>query len=185
MSKHSGDLRYNVVKRSFDESTRSVGDPEVVVDVAGVERSALFPRVSPDGRFLAYTLAESGTFPIWRPEADLWLKDLQTGEERRWSELDSDDSDSYHTWSSSGRWLVLSSRREDGLFTRLYFAHVDENGVATKPFVLPQKNPNHNRERCKSYNVPEFTVEPIRVETRDIQAAALKAPEKTENVERL
>lgn len=185
MAKRSGDLRYDVMKRTFDESTRSFGDPELVVDASSNKRSALFPRVSPDGRFLVYTLAASGTFPIWRPEADLWIKDLQTGEERRWDELDSDNSDSYHTWSSNGRWIVLSSRREDGLYTRLYFAHVDENGVASKPFLLPQKNPNHNRERFKSYNVPEFTVEPIKIETRDILNAALKKPEKTENVERL
>ncbi|MBQ4203630.1 MAG: PD40 domain-containing protein, partial [Thermoguttaceae bacterium] len=181
-SKKSSKLCYNIARRSFDEASRTFGEPETVVDAAANGRSALFARVSPDGNFLAYTVATGGTFPIWRQEADLYLKDLRTGEERRWSELNSEDSDSYHTWSSSGRWIVFSSRREDGQYTRPYFAHVDENGVATKPFVLPQKDPQSNRRRYKSYNVPELIVEPIKIDLRTLYDAAAKDPEPTKNL---
>ena len=51
---------------------------------------------------------------------------------------------------------MFSSRRTDGLYTRLYFAHIDENGNASKPFMLPQSNPEHNTIRMQSYNIPEF-----------------------------
>ena len=35
-------------------------------------------------------------------------------------------------------------------------SHFDGNGHFTKPFLLPQKNPEHNTLRLKSYNIPEF-----------------------------
>jgi Tol biopolymer transport system component len=183
MVKRATELRYNICKRSFDEATRTFGEEEVVVDAAADGRSALFPRISPDGKFLAYTLAESGTFPIWRPEADLYLLNLESGEARAWDEVNSDNSDSYHSWSSSGRWLVFSSRREDGLYTRLYLAHVDEDGNATKPFVLPQKNPEHNRLRYKSYNVPETIIEPIEIDPKKLLRVINEEAVPTKNLE--
>ena len=182
MVKHATELRYNIYKRSFDETKRTFGAPEMVVDAAGRERSALFPRISPDGKFLVYTLAESGVFPIWRPEAELYIKNLETGEERVWNEVNSADSDSYHSWSSTGRWIVFSSRREDGQYTRLYMAHVDPEGNATKPFMLPQKDPEHGRRFLKSYNVPEVMVEPIKIDPREIVATASEPAEPTKNL---
>jgi len=182
VKKRVDEFHYNIERRSFDEATRSFGEPETVVDAAAKGRSALFPRISPDGRWLVYTEAKSGTFPIWRPEADLYIKDLKTGEERRWDEVCSDRTDSYHTWDSSGRWLVFSSRREDGQYTRLYFTHIDAEGRASKPFVLPQCEPLHNKRRFKSYNVPELIVEPIKISDRTLYDAARRDPTPTKNL---
>ena len=53
----------------------------------------------------------------------------------------SEDTESFHNWSTNSRWLVVSSRRDDGLFTRPYFCHVDTDGKVTKAFMLPQRNP--------------------------------------------
>jgi hypothetical protein len=62
---------------------------------------------------------------------------------------------------------VLSSRRDDGLYTRPYFCHVDTNGVATKAFMLPQRNPRRfYRERFLSFNVPDFITGPARFDSR-------------------
>ena len=162
------EFRYNIMKIDFDETTKTFGEPQMVVDAASKGRTALFPRISPDGNWLLYTVAESGTFPIWRPEADLWIKDLRTGEERPIDAINSDNTESYHTWSSSGKWIVFSSRRVDGQYTRLYFSHIDESGRGTKPFSLPQKDPESDRFRFKSYNVPELIVEPIDVDERAV-----------------
>ncbi|MBP5620797.1 MAG: PD40 domain-containing protein, partial [Thermoguttaceae bacterium] len=167
-SRRVNEFHYNIMKIDFDETTRSFGTPEVVVDAVAQDKSALFPRVSPDGDWLVYTVAKSGTFPIWRPEADLYVKNLRSGEERRLDEINSSNTDSYHCWSSSGRWLVFSSRREDGQYTRLYFTHFDENGRASKPFVLPQRDPRHNWNRFKSYNVPELITQRINVDRRAV-----------------
>ena len=70
--------------------------------------------------------------------------------------LNSKDVDSYHSWSSNGRWIVFSSKRIDGKYTRLYFAHVDKDGRFTRPFMLPQKDPEQNGALLYAYNIPEF-----------------------------
>lgn len=119
--------------------------------------SVSFPRVY--DKWLLFTVSAYGTFPIWHKEADLWLMDLEDGSIRPVDELNSDDTESYHSWSSNGRWIVFSSRRIDGRYTRLYFSHFDGEGHFTKPFLLPQEEPGHNTLRLKSYNIPEFVLE--------------------------
>jgi hypothetical protein len=81
--------------------------------------------------------------------------------------INSDDTESYHSWSSNGRWMVVSSRREDGNYTRPFFAHVDEQGRCTKPFVLPQADPEFHRLFMKSYNIPEFMCGPVKYSPQD------------------
>ncbi|MBQ5934793.1 MAG: PD40 domain-containing protein [Bacteroidales bacterium] len=171
--------RYSLMKVSFDPETGTIGkDVEMVLDAADYEGSICFPRPSYDGRYLMFTLCDYGTFPIWHHESDLWLLDLATGETRPMDEVNSDDTDSYHNWSGNSRWFVFSSRRKDGLFTRLYIAHFDENGVAGKPFMLPQRDPKHYYEDLfRSYNVPEFVTGPVPFDKIRAQKA-INAPER-------
>ena len=170
---------YNLMKVSFDPATGAIGqDVELLIDAASQGKSLCFPRPSYDGKYLMYTLCDYGTFPIWHHEADLWLLDLETGETRRVDEVNSADTESFHNWSSNSRWFVFSSRRDDGLFTRLYIAHFDENGVAGKPFLLPQRDPkNYYEDLFRSYNVPEFVTGPVPVEKIRVQQA-IRAPER-------
>jgi hypothetical protein len=120
-----------------------------------------FPRPSYDGRFLCYTLSDYGQFSIWHHEADLYLLDLSTGESAPMTKANSKDTESFHNWSTNSRWMVLSSRRDDGLFTRPYFCHVDAKGNVGKVFMLPQRNPRRfYRERFLSFNVPDFIIAP-------------------------
>lgn len=172
-------FKYNLLKMSFDRKTWKFGDPEVVVDAVKQGKSVAFPRISPQGRFLIYTLADFGTFPIMHRESDLWLYDMQTRTNRPMDEINSDMPETYHSWDSSGRWLVFSSRRDDGSYTRLYFAHIDKNGRGSKPFMLPQYDPADNHRRMKSYNIPEMVSERIPVSIgqtmRLIQSPKLKA----------
>ena len=168
-------IRYSLFRIGFDPATGTFGDTiETVIEAStsspwgGREGGSVsFPRPSYDGRFLCYTLSDYGQFSIWHHEADLWLLDLATGESRPMTWANSKDTESFHNWSSSSRWLVLSSRRDDGLFTRLYFCHVDAKGNVTKAFMLPQRNPRRfYRERFFSFNVPEFITEPTRFDGR-------------------
>ena len=112
-------------------------------------------------------------------EADLWIMNLETGEDRPLDEVNDRYAESFHNWSSNGRWLAFSSRREEGQYARVYFAHVDADGRAAKPFVLPQENPLHNRQNFRAYNVPEFIVEPIPFSKREIFNAARGTGENT------
>ncbi len=169
----ANELKYNIYRKAFDPSTRQFGERELVFDAASVDKSATLPRISPDGRWLLFTLGDWGCFHIWHRDADLWMMDLKamTGDgtaektERGGAveaeALNSDNTESYHSWSSNGRWVVFSSRRNDGVFTRPFIAHFDGNGVFSKPFELPSEDPDYHRQLMKSYNVPEFMRGPV------------------------
>ena len=157
------EMKYNIYRKTFDPATMTFGAPEVVFDAAAIGKSATFPRISPDGSFLLFTLSEGGVFPIWHHDADLWLLDLKSGEARELTELNSPDTESYHSWSSNGRWVVFSSRRYDSQYTRPFFAHIDADGHGTKPFELPCADPDYHRQSIKCYNVPEFMRGPVTI----------------------
>ena len=73
-------------------------------------------------------------------------------------EVNSDKADSYHNWNVNSHWIVFTSRRDDGLYSRLYLACIDGNGKLSKPFLLPQRNPQeYYSESIFSFNVPDFT----------------------------
>ncbi len=163
--------RYDLVRRAFDPETRAFGEPEVVFNASAAGKSVSFPRVSPDGKFLVVTLSDYGTFPIWHREADLWMIDLQTGAAERMA-VNSDEPESYHTWSLNSRWLVFSSRRLDGRSGRPYFVHIDSQGRQGKEFVLPQKDPDHYDKMLESFNIPEFVDGQIRLTPRDFAAVS-------------
>ncbi len=152
------DVHYSLCRIDFDPASRSFGERVDTLFNAGDSSSVSFPRVSPDGRFLVFTRHEFGTFSIWHGDADLWGVDLSDGRLFPLTAANSPEStDSYHSWSSESRWLVFSSRRADGLYTRPYFTYVSEDGSASKAFMLPQKNPRkYYRELMFSYNIPEF-----------------------------
>lgn len=169
---------YDIARQSFDSESRTFGEAEVVFNASEINKSASFPRISPDGQFLVLTLADYGTFPIWHPEADLYLLNLRTGEQERMA-LNSNETESYHTWSSNGRWLVFSSKRLDGRSARPHFAHIDSMGNQGKEFVLPQRDPTLYSRMLKSFNIPEFITGRVELNPRDFADAtrqeALKA----------
>lgn len=186
------DFKYNIYRKSFDPATRRFGEREMVFcadtlrasfmglpDSIGTDTlglSATLPRVSPDGRYLMFALGRYGVFHIWHHEADLYLLDLQTGDVSALSEVNSPDTESYHTWSSNGRWVIFSSRRNDGNYTRPFIAHIDAAGRGSKPFELPQADPNYHRELMKSYNIPEFMSGPVTITPQQF-ADVLKGPD--------
>ena len=159
------ELRYKLVSLDFENGSFS-DEPQTVLDVDSLSIS--FPRIK-DGK-LMFTAAAYGTFPIWHEEADLWMMDMEDGSVRRLDELNSPETDSYHSWSSNGKWVVFSSRRIDGRYTRLYFSHYGEDGTFSKPFLLPQSDPIHNSLRLKSYNIPEF----IKGEVKNVEPQVRK-----------
>lgn len=155
-------IRYNLYRVSFNPSGKTIGEAELIFDAGSIGKSAAFPRISPDGRFLIFTLADYGCFPIWHKEADLYSIDLSDMKVSK-PVLNSEFSDSYHSWSSNSRWLVFSSKRDDGLTARPYISYIDSAGVAAKPFILPQADPDFYKGFLKSFNIPEFST--LKVET--------------------
>lgn len=161
------EFKYSLYRKRFDPATMTFGPRQLLFDAAGMDKSATLPRLSPDGRFLVFTMGNYGCFHIWHHEADLWLYDLATGDCHPMQGINSDDTESYHSWSSNGKWMVVSSRREDGNYTRPFFAHIDAQGRATKPFALPQADPDYHRQFLKSYNIPEFMKKRVEISPQE------------------
>ena len=168
---HFKDEKYNLCKIAFDPEKGTFGTlVDTVFNAVDKGKSLTWPRPSYDGRYLLFTLQDYGYFSIWHEESDQWLLDLQTGVARELKEANSSSADSYHNWNVNSRWIVFTSRRGDGLYTRLYLASIDEQGRASKPFLLPQRNPRQYDEMSLySFNTPDFTKE--KVDFDDLRAA--------------
>ncbi|MGE5406487.1 MAG: hypothetical protein ACM3NR_02145 [Methanosarcina sp.] len=167
------DIHYNLVRKSFDADSGIFGRTEIIFNASAMKKSISFPRVSPDGKKLVFTLHDFGTFPIWHPEADLYMLDMESGISEKMA-LNSNETESYHTWSHNGKWLVFSSKRSDGRSTRPYFSYINADGKAAKPFMLPQKDPTLYRRMLESFNIPELVTGKVKMSPRDFESASKK-----------
>ena len=75
----------------------------------------------------------------------------------------------------------LAAKKEDPtLMTKEeFFAHVDENGHATKPFELPSEDPDYHRQFMRCYNIPEFMTGPVTITPQafaDVLKGVLEVP---------
>lgn len=162
------DIKYNICKIAFNPATGKFGGKvDTLFNARALGKSATHPRPSYDGKYIMFTMSDYGCFPIWHKEADNWLLDLRTGEAKPMTIANSVNTDSWHNWSVNSHWFVFTSRRDDGLYTRLYLACVDDKGNVTKPFLLPQRNPKEYYDKLlDSYNTPDFTSKPVGFDAR-------------------
>lgn len=165
---HYRNIFYNLYRRKFDARKMEFGERELVYDAAADSMSVTLPRISPDGRKLMFTRGRFGVFHIWHTDADLCMMDMASGSVRSLDEINSPSVESYHSWSSNGKWIIFSSRRTDGNFTRPYMAHMESDGTFTKPVELPTRNPHFHREFLRSYNIPEFISGKVEISAQEI-----------------
>ena len=166
-------VRYNLCRVAFDPDRGEISFP-IDTLVHADSLSYTFPRISPDGRFLMYTETAYGQFPIWHPDAEIRMMDLENRTAMDMSALNSPDTDSYHSWSSNSDWVVFSSRRDNGLYTLPYICHIGKDGKPSKPFLLPQEDPDKYDYQLYSYNIPELTKGAVEVSPYEIQQVAEK-----------
>ncbi|HBC79000.1 MAG TPA: hypothetical protein DCZ51_10250 [Bacteroidales bacterium] len=162
-------IKYSLCRIDFNATTGSFGgNIDTLVSSYRTGKSVSFPRISPDGRTLVFTLSDYGNFSIWHREADLYQFDIQSGDFHPIDAVNSSESESYHSWSSNSRWMILSSRRLDGLYTRPFITYAAENGSFSKPFLVPQRNPDFYELLLRSFNVPEFVKDKVRSDGRSM-----------------
>lgn len=150
-------LKYSVLRADFDSSNGQISEAvDTVWNGPAHDASACHPKASPDGKWLMFTVSDFGTFPLYHTECTLCLVDLTSGEVKMLDSIKGDKSDTYHSWSSDGRWFVFASKRGDGQYGKPYFCHIDENGNVSKPFVLPQKSSQFYEYNLKSFNIPDL-----------------------------
>ncbi|MCE5345183.1 MAG: hypothetical protein LLG13_02680 [Bacteroidales bacterium] len=167
--------RYDLFRIAFDPESCSFGLVDTIYVASYQGKTISFPRISPDGRYLLFCMFNYGNFSIWHPESDLYLLDL-TNRKISKPEINSSNTESFHTWSSTGRWIVFSSRREDGLYTRPYFSYFDSSGKAHKPFILPQRKPGFYFNFLKSYNLPELVTSRVELNPRKLMKITASEP---------
>lgn len=151
------EMHYNLFSIAFDSRTGRLADSiSLVFDAAAIGKSVSLPKCSPDGKKILFCVSDYGTFPIWHIETDMWMLDIESGEIDKLEQTNGQFSDSYHCWSTNGRWMCWASKRIDRVYGRPFFAFVREDGSVAKGFVLPQENPGFYNFTFKSYNIPEL-----------------------------
>lgn len=169
------DIRYDLLRISFNSDTHQFGKIDTVVYSTSDGLSSSFPRISPDGKFLLFCMSSYGNFSIWNSTSDLYIQNLETGETFM-PDINSEHAESYHTWSSNGRWIVFSSKRADGFGTLPYFVYFDNMGNTHKPFLLPQRDPEFYRTFLRSYNIPELVTSKIDLKPNDFSGILRSEP---------
>ena len=162
-------VKCSLCRIAFDAEKGMFGETvDTLLNGPATDKSYVLARPSYDGRWLMYCASSRGNFPVSQNDADLWLMDLKTGESRELKELNTPQSESYHNWSENSRWFVFSSKREDGMYTKLYLATIDEQGRVSKPFLLPQRHPRKfYRDMMDAYNCPDFTKSKVELDAHE------------------
>ena len=169
--------KYDLMRISYDVEANHWGGVEPVLSSRETGKSISFPRNSPDGKYLLFCMSDHGYFSIHYPSSDLYMLDLKTKEYRK-LDINSDHSESFHSWSSNSRWFVFASKRKDSLCSRLFFSYVDTLGKVYKPFLMPQENPTFYDTYIMNYNVPELIDGQVTVSHWNLTRAAHKKPGK-------
>ncbi len=113
-------------------------------------KSNYAPRYSPNGKWVVFNEAESAS--LVEPTSDLYIMPADLSSLPRKLECNVDYAmDSWHSWSLNSRWLLFATKRDDGIFARIYITEIDDNGYAYPPVKLPLKT-----EPMMCFNVPEF-----------------------------
>ena len=162
-------VKCSLCRIAFDAENGTFGqEVDTLLNGPATDKSYVLARPSYDGRWLMYCVSSRGNFPVSQDDADLWLMDLKTGESRELKEVNSQQCESFHNWSENSSWFVLSSKREDGMYTKLYLACIDNQGRVSKPFLLPQRNPRkYYREMMDAYNCPDFTKTKVELDAHE------------------
>jgi RNA polymerase subunit RPABC4/transcription elongation factor Spt4 len=176
------EVRYDLMRISYEPGSGRWGEVEPVLRAEDTGLSITEPRVSPDGRWVLFCMSDYGSFPAYQPSSDLYLLDVKTRQHHRLA-VNSPRCESWHCWSSNGRWIALASKRRDGVFARIYLAYVDESGQAHKPVLVPQKDPTFYDRSIKTYNVPELSSAPAPARGRAL-SHAIRSPVFTGGVPR-
>jgi len=123
------------------------GKPEPIEGASHNGKSNYFAKFSPDGKWIVFCKAEN--YMLLMPDSELYIMPAEGGEARR-LRANTPRMNSWHSWSSNGRWLVFSSKANTA-YTQLFLTHIDEDGESTPPVVLERFTGSD-----RAANIPEF-----------------------------
>jgi Flp pilus assembly protein TadD len=123
------------------------GEAEPIEGASHNGKSNYFAKFSPDGKWIVFCKAEN--YMLLMPDSELFIIPAGGGEARR-LRANTPRMNSWHSWSSNGRWLVFSSKANTA-YTQLFLTHIDEDGESTPPVVLERFTGTD-----RAANIPEF-----------------------------
>lgn len=139
------EFKYDICRIPFNNGKGGQAVP--VPGASGNNRSNFFARYSPDGKWIVF--CQASDFMLLQPDSKLYIMPAQGGTPRLMN-CNTDNMNSWHSWSPNSRWLVFSTKSK-GPYTQLFLTHIDENGNDSPPVYLE----NLAFEK-KAVNIPEF-----------------------------
>ena len=165
-------VKYSLLRIAYNETSNTWGETDTLLRASDTGKSISFPEVSPDGKKLIFCMADHGYFTIHRTSSDLYIMDLETFEYKPIDIANSEYTESYHSWSSNSKWFLFVSKRVDGLYSNVFFSHIDENGNISKPFLMPQKHSSFYQSSTLNYNRPTFIKEKVKARSYQLSQKA-------------
>ncbi len=138
-------FKFDLYRVPFNEGRG--GTPEPIEGASHNGKSNYFAKFSPDGKWIIFCKAEN--YMLLMPDSELYIIPAGGGEARR-LHANTPRMNSWHSWSSNGRWLVFSSKANTP-YTQLFLTHIDEQGHSTPPVVLDRFTSEEG-----AANIPEF-----------------------------
>ncbi|KPJ56031.1 MAG: hypothetical protein AMS16_03110 [Planctomycetes bacterium DG_58] len=151
--------QYDIVVIPYNDCRGGTAQPIPGASANG--KSNHFPRFSPNGKWFSFVRSNWGS--LIKASSNIWIMSSDFKTEPRPLECNASyAADSWHSWSSNSRWVVFASKRDDGIFARLYMTRIDDEGKASPAVRVPIEDP---RIRM-SFNIPEFVENVPRIEER-------------------
>jgi Flp pilus assembly protein TadD len=142
-------FKFDLYRVPFNEGRG--GTPEPIEGASHNGMSNFFAKFSPDGKWIVFCKAEN--YMLLMPDSELFIIPAEGGEARR-LRANTPRMNSWHSFSSNGRWLVFSSKANTP-YTQLFLTHIDEDGNSTPPVVLERFTGSD-----RAANIPEFVPVP-------------------------
>ncbi len=138
-------FKFNLYQVPFNDGKGGVATP--IEGASHNDKSNFFAKFSPDGKWIVFTQAEN--YMLLMPDSELYIVPSEGGEARR-LRANTPLMNSWHSFSSNGRWLVFSSKANTP-YTQLFLTHIDEQGLSTPPVLLERFTSSD-----RAANIPEF-----------------------------
>lgn len=164
-------LRADLMQIDFDPETRQFSNLRTVVRFSDLNLSATMPFASPDGEYLVVSALPTTTFSV-QVMGDLYKVYLNEGYRiEPLHSLNTDGSETFHTFSSNGRWMVFASNRETLSIPELYISYIKAGSFA-KPFILPQAETDFYARNLRAFLFPFLSTEPAAFDAQKTAGAA-------------
>ena len=142
-------FKFDLYRVPFNDGRGGAAEP--IEGASHNGKSNYFAKFSPDGKWIIFCKAEN--YMLLMPDSELFIIPAEGGEARR-LRANTPRMNSWHSWSSNGRWLVFSSKANTA-YTQLFLTHIDEKGESTPPVVLERFTGSD-----RAANIPEFVALP-------------------------